>query len=97
MEVARVTAGKPGPDYDFKKALPYLESAISLGSVDAMVILADYYNIAYENINNENSEKALKLYYRAAEAGSPNAMYKLGMIYKYGRAYDYKKAIKYML
>lgn len=97
LEVARLLVGKPGPDYDFNKAIPYLERAVSLGNVDAMVILADYYNLVYININinNENAANALKLYSKAAELGSPNAMYKLGMIYKYGRAYDYKKAVKY--
>ena len=77
LEVARLE-GKT----DFKKSIPYLQRAISLGSVDAMVILANYYGYYAESaVEKENT---FKLLYKASELGSPNAMYYLGKMYKYG-------------
>lgn len=98
VEVARITAGKQGSDYDFKKAIPYLEKAASLGNVDAMVILGCWYSIipmttTYKGLSSfldggQNPKLALEMFKAAAERGSPNAMYYLGMIYKYGQIYD---------
>lgn len=99
VEVARITAGKPGSDYDLKKALPYLEKAANLGNVDAMVILGSWYSIipnttTYKGHSSfldggQNPKLALEMFKAAAERGSPNAMYYLGMIYKYGQIYSF--------
>jgi hypothetical protein len=47
-------------------------------NVEAIIILANYYNT---KATGNNPEKALYYYTKAAEAGSPNAMYALGEIY----------------
>lgn len=60
-----------------------------------MLRLADYYdrksNIVIRGstfTGGDNAKLALELYTKAAERGSPNAMYYLGMIYKYGQTPD---------
>ena len=75
--------------YVEKNAIPYYEKAANLGSTDAMLILAEWYNLKKEfaiHGAGENAELALKYFKKAAELGSPNAMFHLGMIYKYGRS-----------
>ena len=67
----------------------YLEkNRMSLSNVDAMVKLAMWYSHK-TNIKGlsggGNEQKALEWFNKAADAGSPNAMYFLGMIYKYGQ------------
>ena len=76
--------------YDFEVFIPTLEYAGSLGSADAMMLLAGWYDkvpSTYKDLvfsGGNDSEKALKWFNNAALAGSPNAMYYLGVIYKYG-------------
>ncbi|MDX6184085.1 hypothetical protein SGQ44_18130 [Flavobacterium sp. Fl-77] len=76
------------------KSLPYmgtesigqLEKVANLGNLDAMIILAMWYSRKnnYKGlVGGEDQEKSLKWFNKAAGAGSPNAMYFLGMIYKY--------------
>ncbi len=70
--------------------VPLLEHLASLGCVDAMVHLGDFYDRKNAKIfgsiftGGENEQKAIEWYTIAAEHGSPNAMYCLGMIYSYG-------------
>jgi TPR repeat protein len=64
--------------------LPDLEKAVSLGSLDAMVILGMYYNENEKLEGGNNEEKALFWFTKAANSGCPMAAYYLGMIYKYG-------------
>lgn len=72
-------------NYDRLVALKHLEKAASLGSLDAMVTLGNYYDkVAIGN----NAAKAFDYYSKAAELGSPIAMYYLGMIYRYGKTTD---------
>jgi len=61
-------------------------------NVDAMLILANYYNS--KNSGN-NPEKALYYFTKAAENGSPNAMFALGQIYKYTIFGDKKNNVKF--
>lgn len=100
LEEARIIhdASRSTNGYNCEKAIPYLEKAASLGSVDAMLILADWYdakkeadygdNKKYTNVGGEDAKKAFEFYNKAAENGSPNAMYKLGLIYRNGQALD---------
>ncbi|MBW3518046.1 tetratricopeptide repeat protein [Flavobacterium sp. NKUCC04_CG] len=70
--------------------VPKLEQLASLGCIDAMMHLGDFYDRKNAKIfgsvftGGENEQKAIEWYTKAAEHGSPNAMYCLGMIYKYG-------------
>lgn len=64
-----------------KERLDYLEHAAVYGSLDAMVMLGDYYDV---KSGGNNPEMAFNFYTLGAEKGSPNAMYYLGMIHKYG-------------
>lgn len=59
----------------------YVKKAIDLGNVDAMILMASSYS---SYTQTPNAKEAFELYTKAAENGSPIAMYKLGMIYKYG-------------
>jgi len=75
--------------------ISYTQAAANVGSVDAMLRLAEWYDrkkdvhLAGITWNGGGDSKlALELYTRAAEKGSPNAMYYLGMIYKYGQTPD---------
>ena len=73
---------------ELMEQIDYLEIYASNGNVDAMVRLAMWYSHKnnYKGLHGgENEDKALKWFNKAAEAGSPNAMYFLGMIYKYGQ------------
>ena len=49
-------------------------------NVDAMLFLANYYN---NKESGNNPEKSIYFFTKAAEKGSPNAMYALGQIYQY--------------
>jgi TPR repeat protein len=59
--------------------------------VDAMLLLANYYNTKASG----NPEKALYYFTKAAENGSPNAMYALGEIYKENIFGNKKLNVKY--
>ncbi|MFC4720951.1 tetratricopeptide repeat protein [Geojedonia litorea] len=70
----------------------YAQNAANVGSVDAMLRLADWYDRNKKVIvsgitftGGDDAKLALEWYTKAAENGSPNAMYYLGMIYKYGQ------------
>ncbi|WP_309614541.1 tetratricopeptide repeat protein [Flavobacterium sp.] len=84
LYVARTNAAE-GKEY-----IPLLQEAARLGSVDAMVELGKWFDsksFTYSgvaSIAGENPEKAIAAFTEAAEKGSPNASYYLGMIYKYG-------------
>lgn len=77
------------------EAIPLLEKAANLGSSDAMLLLASWYDkkeYLYKSKNGgENEQKALEWYNKAAETGSPKAMFYLGVIYKYGRTLGYMR------
>ena len=66
-----------------------LEKAAGLGSLDAMIILGDFYDkkstreSEYSLHGGNDPQKALYWYNKAAEAGCPKGMYLLGMINKY--------------
>jgi TPR repeat protein len=78
--------------YSMEEKKPYIKYAASLGSVDAMIKLAIQYDFIIENNPNySNAKLALEWFTKAAESGSPNAMYYLGMIYKYGIIEDLSK------
>jgi TPR repeat protein len=75
-----------------------LEKAANLGSIDAMIILGDFYDQIPNKKNNEiyggkNAEKAFYWYSKAAENGCPKGMYYLGMIYKYGYSRQYGSGV----
>jgi TPR repeat protein len=59
---------------------------------DALMLLADYYNMRRVG---ENPDKALAYYTKAAEDGSPSAMYNLGKIYLYGITGDKAYFVRY--
>jgi len=78
----------------------YLQNAANVGSVDAMLRLADWYNrkkkvvSAWSYGGGGDAKLALEWYTKAAEKGSPNAMYYLGMIYKYGQTSNDERYIR---
>ena len=81
-------------DKDRELSLSILENAANLGSVDAMVKLANWYDnktrkaYSYDYVGGENPTKAFEWFEKAASLGSPVAMYRLGMIYKYSSTRD---------
>ncbi|CAA9201209.1 hypothetical protein FLACOL7796_03655 [Flavobacterium collinsii] len=94
----RALNGRPAPisQYNFEKSILYFKKAADLGSRDAMMLLAHWYDSAnyssaYTVKGGNNPELALEWFQKAAKAGSPNAMYYLGMIYTYGRTINFKK------
>jgi TPR repeat protein len=68
--------------YDYKQALLLLEESANLGSLDAMLTLANYYDKDGKYYGS-NKEKAFYWFSEAAKKGSPTAMYNLGKIYRY--------------
>jgi TPR repeat protein len=92
LEMANITIFKNRQD-----AIKILEEAANLGSVDAMVKLADWYDNKTLRcgggpfVGGENPEKAFEWFEKAALRGSPVAMYRLGMIYKYSSTHDKDK------
>jgi len=97
LEVTNIN-GKEG-----KEITPLYQHAARLGSVDAMIQLGRWYNMksftynGYTAKSGENAEYAIKAFTEAAEMGSPNAMYYLGMIYKYGITADLSKGYKKLM
>lgn len=92
--------------YDFTKAVPILEKAAALGSTDAMIQLAHWYDRATYTVlpymvatyrgakviyGGNNAALALKWFKQAADAGCPNAAYYLGMIHLYGQTIKFGK------
>ena len=78
------------------------ENAVATGNIDAMVRLGMWYSakVNYMGLTGGGDEqKALEWFSAAAAAGSPNAMYFLGMIYRYGtivpNKYEQKLFIKF--
>jgi len=65
--------------------------------LDAMMLLAHWYDKASYSDElgiikgGSNAQLAMEWFQKAANAGSPNAMYYLGMIYKYGKTHIYNK------
>lgn len=77
-----------GEKVDGNVIIPEIEKIANMGSADAMIMLADWYDWRSDGgykKGGDDPKKALEWYLKAAEKGSPNAMYRLGMIYKYGR------------
>lgn len=62
---------------------------------DAMIVMANYYNAKRKMYGGEDAEKALAWYTKAAENGSPNAMYALAKIYMNGLNGDKAYYVKY--
>ncbi|MBS7254684.1 PDZ domain-containing protein [Flavobacterium branchiicola] len=92
---------KPGDKIDltFTRNNKEYTKNITLGSVakdnhnvEAMIILANYFNT---KAKGNNPEKALYYFTKAAENGSPNAMYALGEIYQKNIFGDKKLNVKY--
>lgn len=79
--------------FNYKKGdeilmIPKIEKIANMGSLDAMVMLANWYDWRSDGgykKGGDNPKKALEWYNKAAEKGCPSAMYRLGMIYKYGK------------
>lgn len=67
--------------YNNKQGILFLEESASLGSLDAMMTLANYYNRKGKDYGS-NAEKAFYYYSEAAKKGSPTAMLHLGNIYR---------------
>ena len=80
---------------DYKQGLLLLEESAGLGSLDAMLTLANYYNRKGKNYGS-NAEKALYYFSEAAKKGSPTAMYNLGLIYRY-KVTDSNGKVKYKI
>jgi len=59
-----------------------LQEAARLGSIDAMIALGGQYDLSSTYYKGSNATLALKAFTEAAEKGSPNAMYYLGMTYQ---------------
>lgn len=84
-------------DFQFEKALPYLEKLAVNKNLDAMMLMAHWYDKASYSDElgiirgGSNAQLAMEWFQKAAHAGSPNAMYYLGMIYKYGKTHIYNK------
>ena len=66
---------------DLKQGIVMLEESANSGSVDAMMILAKYYN-RKGKLYGSNAEKAFYYFSEAAKKGSPTAMLHLGNIYR---------------
>ena len=81
-----ISLGYHGPE-----SISALEKAANLGSLDAMMILASWYNMkTYKTygvtfIGGDNPQKAIEWFTKGALSGCPVSMYHLGMIYKYGK------------
>lgn len=74
---------------EHENPVSYVEEIAKKGSVDAMMMLGDWYDRSDKSgfkKGGNDAKKALEWYEKAAAKGSPNAMYYLGMIYKYGKA-----------
>ncbi len=67
--------------YNNEQGMLLLEESASLGSLDAMMTLAKYYNRKGKDYGS-NAEKAFYYYSEAAKKGSPTAMLHLGNIYR---------------
>ena len=67
--------------YNNEQGILLLEESASLGSLDAMMNLANYYNRKGKDYGS-NAEKAFYYYSEAAKKGSPTAMLHLGNIYR---------------
>jgi TPR repeat protein len=87
---------KPDPFFDFtlKDGLKMLEEAANMGSLDAMIQLGNYYDYKSSTYGGKDAEKAFYWFSKAAENGSPNGMYYLGMIYRY-QSLDKSYGVKY--
>ncbi len=72
-------AEKYGMDYN--QGLILLKESANMGSLDAMMTLANFYNRKGKYYGS-NAEIAFNYYSEAAKKGSPNAMYYLGRIYR---------------
>lgn len=78
-------------NYSINEGISFLEKSASLGSVDAMICLARFYDkkpLSYDGNywpNGNNAEEALYWFHKAAATGDGTALYYLGMIYRYGR------------
>ena len=67
--------------YNNEQGILLLEESASLGSLDAMMTLANYYNRKGKDYGS-NAEKAFYYYSEASKKGSPTAMLHLGNIYR---------------
>lgn len=87
---------KPDPFFGFtlKEGLKMLEEAANMGSLDAMTQLGNYYDYKSSTYGGKDAEKAFYWFSKAAENGSPNGMYYLGMIYRY-QSLDKSYGVKY--
>lgn len=88
---------QPDPTFGFtlNEGLKMLEEAAKLGSVDAMIQLGNYYDNKSSTYGGKDAEKAFYWFSKAAENGSPNGMYYMGMIYRYRQTIDKNYVVKY--
>lgn len=90
-----ISLGYHGPE-----SISALEKAADLGSLDAMMILASWYNMkTYKTygvtfIGGDNPQKAIEWFTKGALSGCPVSMYHLGMIYKYGKTMTVRGHLK---
>jgi TPR repeat protein len=68
-----------GATKDIDKSIEYFERAVKLGSIDAMISVADLYLQ-----DARNPDRALELYNQAAALGDPRAYHNLGTTYQQG-------------
>jgi hypothetical protein len=79
-------------DKEFTKTLVLGSKVKDVHNIDAMLLLANYYNT---KAKGNNPEKALYYFTKAAENGSPNAMYALAQIYQDNFYGDKKTNVKF--
>lgn len=79
-------------DKELTKTLVLGSKIKDVHNIDAMLLLANYYNT---KAKGNNPEKALYYFTKAAENGSPNAMYALAQIYQDNYFGDKKNNVKF--
>jgi len=70
---------------DLSDSRRYFERGINLGSVDAMVAMANLFT--FPVLDEERFLHYLKM---AADLGSPSAMFRLGIVFRYGKYANFK-------
>ncbi|WP_158651265.1 tetratricopeptide repeat protein [Pseudotamlana carrageenivorans] len=86
--------GSSSVEKNTKKAIQYLKPCVSVGNIEAKLLLGHIY---VNNTDNSIVKKGFKLIKEAAKEGNSLAAQKLGVLYKYGTGcnLNYQKAIKW--